>query len=67
MTCAVNTVLKEKKLKAFLKLWDKTRAPTLSICVQHTTGSPVTAIRQEETRMQVGGRKEAKLSHMQRT
>lgn len=36
----VNTVLKGNKRKAFLELWDKVRTPTLTICVQHTTGSP---------------------------
>ena len=36
----VNTVLKGDKRKAFLELWDKVRTPSLTICVQHTTGSP---------------------------
>ena len=36
----VNTVLKGNKQKAFLELGDKVRTPTLTICVQHTTGSP---------------------------
>ena len=59
----INTVLKGNKRKAFLELWDKVRTPTLTICVQHTTGSPSHSNQaRKKKRIQLGGRKEAKLS-----
>ena len=60
----VNTVLKGNKRKAFLELWDKVRTPTLTICVQHTTGSPSHSnqARKKKKKDSTWGRKEAKLS-----
>ena len=58
----VNTVLKGNKRKAFLELWDKVRTPTLTICVQHTTGSPSHSNQARKEKDSTWGRKEAKLS-----
>ena len=59
----VNTVLKGNKRKAFLELWDKVRMPTLTICVQHTTGSPSHSNQaRKKKKDSTWGRKEAKLS-----
>ena len=58
----VNTVLKGNKRKAFLELWDKVRTPTLTICVQHTTGSPSHSNQARKKKDSTWGRKEAKLS-----
>ena len=58
----VNTVLKGNKRKAFLELWDKVRMPTLTICVQHTTGSPSHSNQARKKKDSIWGRKEAKLS-----
>ena len=58
----INTVLKGNKRKAFLELWDKVRMPTLTICVQHTTGSPSHSNQARKKKDSTWGRKEAKLS-----
>ena len=58
----VNTVLKGDKRKAFLELWDKVRTPSLTICVQHTTGSPSHSNQARKKKDSTWGRKEAKLS-----